>query len=294
MFQLLPALITGGVSLVNGLLGKSAADKAAQRQIDAQNRSDQITRDSVRDAGAVYASNAGDANRVISDSVQSQLEMYRPYMEAGPNAVSSLEGMAGEDGELGAKFSFGRENLDNDPGFQFILDQGQKALEQSAALKGGLFSTGTIKNLVNFKEGAANQYFNDAFRRSLEAFNTNRTSSLARAQTLQDLVRVGLGGSTAAANATATGAARIGSNTFDLGRGLADIEMMGGKMRTGYEDNKGDAGAAGIIGGANATAGALKGVSDAATKSISDWLATRSTGNGSPSPAGSGAGDWSE
>jgi len=271
----LPAIISGAASVGSALIGRSASKGASGSQMAAQDRADQITRDSVRDSGRVLSDNAGDANRVISDSVQSQLEMYRPYMEAGPNALGTLQDLVKSGGDLDQKFSFGREDFDNDPGLKFILENGQKALEQSAALKGGLFSTGTVKNLVNFKEGATNQYFNDAFNRALQSFNTNRTSSLARAQSLQDLVHVGMGGTAAAGGATQRGAETIGRNIFDTGRDLANIEMTGAKMRTGYADAKGDAEATGKIGSANAIAGGVTGASNAASKAISDWLATR-------------------
>lgn len=283
----LPAIIGAGGSIGAALLGGNASKGAAADQIAAQDRSAAITKAGVGESQDYLAGHAGEANKTISDAVQAQLDMYQPYIETGGSSLRSLADLTKEGGDLDKGFTFGRENLDNDPGFQFILDEGKKAIEQSSALRGGLFSTGTVKNLTNFQQGAANQYFNDAYQRALNSFNTNRASSLARVSTLQDLARLGYAGTTAAGGATQRGADQIASNIFNTGRGLADIEMTGTKMLTGYEDNKGDAAAAGRIGSTNATIRGISGATDAVSRSISDWLATRSNGSpGVSSPAG--------
>lgn len=55
----------------------------------------------------------------------------------------------------------------NDQGFQFALKQGQEALERSAAAKGTLLTTGTLKNLSQFNQDAASQQYDKVYNRRL-------------------------------------------------------------------------------------------------------------------------------
>jgi hypothetical protein len=66
----------------------------------------------------------------------------------------------------------GTFNLANwqDPGYQFRLDEGQKALEGSAAAGGNLLSGSTLKALTNYGQNAASQEYQNAFNR----FSGNR------------------------------------------------------------------------------------------------------------------------
>jgi hypothetical protein len=60
-----------------------------------------------------------------------------------------------------------------DPGYQFALQQGQKALQGSAAARGMLNTTGTLKNLTNYNQQAATQQYGNVWNRALQQYNTN-------------------------------------------------------------------------------------------------------------------------
>ena len=60
-------------------------------------------------------------------------------------------------------FSFKPSDVPNDPGYQFMLQQGLNAQEASASAKGNLFSTGEQKDLTNYAEGAASTEFQQAY-----------------------------------------------------------------------------------------------------------------------------------
>lgn len=62
----------------------------------------------------------------------------------------------------------------NDPGFQFRMDQGRKALEASAAGKGILRSGGTLKDLMSYGQNFASQEYGNVFDRALREYDTNR------------------------------------------------------------------------------------------------------------------------
>src|SRR5262249_49173751 len=55
-----------------------------------------------------------------------------------------------------------------DPGYQFRLNEGMKALQNSAAASGGLLSGPTLKALTNYSQGAASQEYANAFNRFMQ------------------------------------------------------------------------------------------------------------------------------
>ncbi len=61
-----------------------------------------------------------------------------------------------------------------DPGFQFRMDQGRKALEASAAGRGVLRSGGTLKNLMEYGQNFGSQEFGNVWNRALQEYDTNR------------------------------------------------------------------------------------------------------------------------
>jgi hypothetical protein len=60
--------------------------------------------------------------------------------------------------------------LSNEPGFQFRLDQGRKALEQSAAGKGVLRTGGTLKDLINYGQNFASNEYGNAYNRKFNEY----------------------------------------------------------------------------------------------------------------------------
>lgn len=67
----------------------------------------------------------------------------------------------------------GQAALEQDPGYQFRIDQGLKSLEQSAAAKGMLRTGGSLKNIQDFGQRAASQEYQNAVDRALAAAGFN-------------------------------------------------------------------------------------------------------------------------
>jgi hypothetical protein len=65
----------------------------------------------------------------------------------------------------------------NDPGYQFRLEQGQHALESSAAAKGLLRTGGTLKDLMEYGQNFATQTYTDVFNRALSAYDRQYQAS---------------------------------------------------------------------------------------------------------------------
>jgi len=128
---------------------------------------------------------------------------------------------------------FGATDFQTDPGYAFRLSEGMKALDRTAAARGGLLSGATLKGAEQYNQGLASQEYQNAFNR----YQTNRANQLnplmgyatgpGMSATSADTSAVGNFGN--AANAGYTGAANarasgyVGSSnalTSALGTGL--------------------------------------------------------------------------
>lgn len=65
-------------------------------------------------------------------------------------------------------FQFNPQDLQNDPGYQFNLAQGNQALDRQQLAKGGFFSGQALKEAQNFGQGLADNTYNTAFNRALQ------------------------------------------------------------------------------------------------------------------------------
>jgi len=82
-----------------------------------------------------------------------------------PNYNPATSGALGDEGDdFLDNFSAG-EWASNDPGYQFRMDEGTKALERSAAARGMLFSGATGKGLTRYAQDYASNEFDKSFNR---------------------------------------------------------------------------------------------------------------------------------
>ncbi|MCH7662313.1 MAG: hypothetical protein IH859_00380 [Chloroflexi bacterium] len=142
--------------------------------------------------------------------------------------------MPGEtDPEFGSLMrEFGLEDFETEPGYEFRLAEGQKALERSAAARGQVFSGGTLKALTRYGQGVASQEFGRAYNRFQENRMTryNFLAGLSGtgqatgvqlgqigARTASDIAGIQIGGITSAAAARASGYSAIGQS---IGQGV--------------------------------------------------------------------------
>lgn len=120
---------------------------------------------------------AGQAADLQREQFERQLELQAPFREAGVRALNKLEAAS-------EYTPFGMEQFQADPGYGFRFQQGQKALERSAAARGGLISGNTGGALQQFGQGLASQEYQNAF-------NRYQAERQARLGPLQSLAGVG-------------------------------------------------------------------------------------------------------
>lgn len=132
---------------------------------------------SSRRAAKSQSNAAGQAADLQREQFDRQMELQAPFREAGVRALNKLEGAS-------EYTPFGMAQFQADPGYGFRFEQGQKALERSAAARGGLISGNTGGALQQFGQGLASQEYQNAFNR----YQTERS---ARLNPLQSLAGVG-------------------------------------------------------------------------------------------------------
>jgi hypothetical protein len=76
------------------------------------------------------------------------------------------------------------EQFQQDPGYAFRMQEGMKALERSAAARGGLLSGGMLRGAQQYGQGLASQEY-------MNAFNRYQAERNARLNPLQSLAGVG-------------------------------------------------------------------------------------------------------
>ena len=142
---------------------------------------------------------------------------------AGATSPSGGGGQAGDFGSL--MRDFGAGDFYTDPGYDFRLSEGAKALERSASARGGLFSGGTLKALTRYNQDFASNEFGNAYNRFQENRRTryNQLAGIAGLgqqtatnlgnlgyQTSRDIANTTIAGMTSAAAARASGYNALG------------------------------------------------------------------------------------
>lgn len=116
----------------------------------------------------------------------------------------------------------------NDPGYQFGMQQGQRAIQGTAAAKGGLYSGATLKALSRFGTDYATTKTNDVFNRKQTDYGNQFNRTLGAAGLGQTAV-----GQTQQAGQNYTNT--VGNNMLDLANfqsaaGLAQSNAWGNAL----------------------------------------------------------------
>jgi len=213
--------IPAAASLIGGAMSSSSAEDAAQTQADSANRA----------ADLQY--------KMFLENQATQ----KPFLEAGikgQNRLLDLLGLSDNTnvqgyGSLAKNFSMA--DYQADPGYDFRLTEGLKALDRTAASRGGMLSGAALRGATRYGQGLASEEYQNAYNR----YNTNRANILNPLQSL-----AGQGQTTA--------------NT--LGNASQNYATNAGNAYM----NAGNAAASGYVGSANAWNNALGSATNAYTQ----------------------------
>lgn len=174
-------------------------------------------------AAAIGAHAAGSAADKQVQAAREVQALYEPFREAGTGAVGELSDLLGPKGELrqGWEGEFKAPTVTDDPGFRFRLEEGQQAIERSAAARGGLTTGGTLKAIDRYSQDLASQEYEKAWNRSFleynQAYNEFQTEQENTYRRLMGLTSVGLGGAGGAGQAISQAGAAAASGAVGAG-----------------------------------------------------------------------------
>lgn len=172
----------------SGIIGGIASGKASRAQQQAQR----------------------EANAREERMFNRQVELQEPFRQAGVNALPDLISAS-------RYTPFDYEAYQNDPGVGFRFREGLKALDRSAAARGGLLGGNQLRGVTQFGQELASQEYGNAF-------NRYQAERAARLNPLQSLAGMGQ-----------TSANTIGSAAGQYGQNMAqNAATMGNIRASGY------------------------------------------------------------
>lgn len=191
---------------------------------------------------AIGANNAAAAQeKQAREAMGLQREIYgqsradqTPYMQAGQTALGDMMNLGRDPGSIA-----------NNPAYQFRLAEGTKALERSAAARGGLGGGRFMKGLARYSSGVASEEYGNQWGRlaGLAGMGQNSAQNLGLlgghyADSMSNLYgAVGnaqSAGATGVANGIAGGVQSLGDMAlFGLGGGFKRLLGGGGGINPG-------------------------------------------------------------
>jgi hypothetical protein len=164
---------------------------------------------------ATYDSTVGDHGGMVGGGVNEAglAAAIASARQGDQNAMNNYRppqgGQSADFGKYARDFSM--SDFQQDPGYAFRLSEGQKALDRSAAARGGLISGGAMKAATRFGQDMGSQEYANAFNR----YQTNRANQL------QPLGNLMASGQSAASNQ--------GSAAGQYGTNAGNLMMQGGQ-----------------------------------------------------------------
>ena len=154
------AAIAAGIGAVgsigSSLIGAHAAGKAGDQQAAAALKAQSVADQNKQQGLDVLGTNTTASNDALNNLSSNLTQMFKPYQDTGAISTTGLNSA------LQNPFQF---NIQDDPGYQFRLQQGMKAVQQSAAAGGALGSGGALKALTQYGQGFASNEYQNAFNR---------------------------------------------------------------------------------------------------------------------------------
>lgn len=209
-----------GGSIGGSLDASSAAKDATGAQVSAANYAAALQKQAA-DASLAFQ------KQMYGDSLKRQ----EPWYNAGVDALKRIQSGLSPGGEFTTKFT--GQTLYDDPSYKWRVEQGQKALEQSAAAKGIQFTGGAQAALQDYGQKSASLEYQAAYNR----FYADQDRALGR-----------LGGLASAGSTTAGNLASLGST---LGTNVGNTLTNSAQQQASWLAGGANAAAAGYVQQAN-------------------------------------------
>jgi hypothetical protein len=225
----MPFAVVGAAATIGGaIISSNAADSASKRQAQ----------------GAANAQAAQDRATQWAEGNQ------QPFIDEGVNALALQRSLIDRHDSLLAPYQavldastpgkMTQAELEATPGYQFTLNQGLRATENSASAKGLGVSGAALKGAAAWATGLADQTYNTRFNQQQQIYNdrlSNMNAALANNQQTYNQISglTGLGGNVSVQAGTQAnqGAANSGSIATGLGNSQGAADIAGGNALAG-------------------------------------------------------------
>jgi hypothetical protein len=191
---------------------------------------------SAKKAASAQRRAAQQAAQTAKETYQQQVGLQQPYLTQGIGGVNELARQLGVSGDATSAgygsltTPFSMADFTADPGYGFRLSEGQKALERTAAARGGLLSGASIKGALRYGEDLASQEYQNAFNR----YASERD---ARYNKLLGLTNVGQGAVNTLTGAAGTKGANVANAATAAGEATASGYVgAGNALNTGIQN----------------------------------------------------------
>jgi len=191
--------VAGGIAvagLASAYMGSQASKSAAQTQADS----------------------ASQATAAQQQALDKQIELNKPFYDVG---VAANKGLSTQ-----APLNPNNFNYQADPGYAFRLSEGNKALNASAAARGGLISGNALRAATNYGQAAGSQEYQNAYNRYTQAYGVNTANQ-------QFLANQGQASANQTANAIGQFGNASAANTIGAGNALAAGQVGSANAYTG-------------------------------------------------------------
>lgn len=191
--------------VAGGIFGKKAAKKAAAARAAA-----------LAAAKTQVTTSLGDSNKQLADYYDQGRSDMQEYQNIGQQG---LEGLSDPE----TRRNFQQSDFYEDPGYQFVLEQGQRGIQNSMSSKGSLLSGATMKALDRFNQGTAAQQYQNSFDR----FGQNRAY---QTQTLGGMAGIGQNAANVVGGWGQTSGLAAAQNYTNYGDKMANFAITGGAI----------------------------------------------------------------
>jgi hypothetical protein len=255
MTFMVAAAIGAGGALLGGVISSRSASRAANTQAAAATQAADTQSAAALEAARIQAQSADKALQLQRDQWNQTQTNQQPWLNAGTNALTQMQ--YGQYSNPTPWKDFSMSDYQQDPGYQFRLSEGLKALDRTAAARGGLLSGATLKGAQRYGQDLASQEYNAAYGR----YNTDQANRIGQENTGYNRLAALAGvGQTANSQLNAAGQnfANAGSNIYgNLGSATAAGINAAGTAGAAGINAAGQSYAAGQLGTGNSWANAL-------------------------------------
>lgn len=228
----------------SAIVGAVSSNKAASTQAKATEAATAAQTASTQKAIDAQAAATEKGIEAQERMFERQVALQEPWRLAGVAALNKLVPMSME------YQPFTEKEFQADPGYAFRLKEGLRALDRSAAARGGLLSGNQLRGVTEYGQNLASQEYTNAF-------NRYQAERAARMQPLQSLAGVGQSASNTLAGAAGQLGTGIANAYGQLGAGTASAYGQLGQNVGANLIGAGNARASGYMGMANALTGGM-------------------------------------